>query len=225
MKNSWLTFDSICMAMGDAVALNLMFETKQDHQLFFEYWNKYLGDMASLINYHLSPTGWVLLFKTKSSEEIKAAYLKLRSQSKKAKKAHTLHDVSKMLSEHFRIFLSQYVRRSNAWHHRRGTKVLQRFSKYILNEFEDYNYFFEKIVKQLRSNPQPNTKYQADERQYDVNKLMMKDCIWKVGSRMYKGLEKRFQKRFGILILRPNSYVLRKFLPSTPTQPQNPPHP
>lgn len=211
MKTSWLKSDRICLAMGDAVARNLMFETQQDHELFFKCWKKYLGKMARLVNYHLSPTGWILLFETKSKEEIIDAYHELRSQSKKAKKNTTLQDVSRILSEHFRIFLSQYVRRCNARLERKGCMVLKRFHKYVLKEDIDYTYFFELIRGQKRKQAQTREKYQADLAAYDVENEMDRDSIWKVGSRMYAGLEKGFRRRFGLRLIKPTSYVLRKY--------------
>lgn len=216
MKNTWLTHNKVCLAKGNAVALNLMFETKKDHQLFLKYWKKYLGSMATLLNYHLSPTGWTLLFKTKSKEDILSAYYELRSQSKKAKSENTLQDVTRILSEHFRIFLSQYVRRSNANHKRRGSKVMQRFSKYVLDETKDYDYLFQKITSQTRDEAQINKKYQADTTQYDINCEMKIDSIWKVGTRLYMGLEEEFREWLGVRILRPemlsDDSILRKYL-------------
>lgn len=212
MKRTWLKSDSVCLAKGDAVALNLMFETEQDHALFFKCWKKYLSDMADLINYHLSPTGWVLLFKTKSSREIQEAYKDLRSQSNKAKKEHTHVDISRILSEHFRIFLSQFVRKSNAIHGRKGTLVMQRFHKYVFKDSVDYEYFFDMITRRLRNLPQTNRKYQANERGYDVENKMEEDSIWKVGTRIYKGLEVGFKEMFGVLLVSPKSAILRKYL-------------
>lgn len=225
MKKSWLKSDSVCLAMSEAVALNLMFEDKRDHKLFFKCWKRYLGKMASIINYHLTPTGWKILFKTKDDEQIKSAYHHLRKQSRKAKHNHTLSDTSRMLSEHFRIFLSQFVRRSNAEKRRKGTKVMATFDRYVLNESTDYEYFFNKITRQIRTKSQTNIKYQADETQYDCKKELTKESIWKVGTRMYMGLEKRFLKEFGVVLLRPKSSVLRKYLQTNITPKPPPPHP
>lgn len=223
MRKSWLKSNSICLAMGDSVALNLMFESKQDHELFLEYWIKYLGGMAQLINYHLTPTGWVLLFKTKSDTDICTAYHSLRSQSQKADKTKTYKECSRMLSEHFRIFLSQYVRRTNAHKGRKGTKVLQRFSKYILNEASDYTYFFDLITRRERKIAQTNDKYRADERMYDEQKEMVEESVWQVGTRLYNGMAGWFVRYFEMELIRPESSVLRKYLNhSIPTHfPQN----
>lgn len=212
MKKSRLTSDSVCLAMGNAVALNLMFENKLDHELFLDLWQRYLGQMTRIINYHLTPTGWIVLFKTNSEEEIKKAYHELRENSKKAKEEYTLNDVSKILSEHFRILLSQFVRKTNARHQRRGTKVLQSFHRYVLREEIDYQYFFDKITRGLRTLPQKVAKYQADERSYDEKSEMTQMSIWKVGTRMYLGLEEWFREKYGVLLLKPSSSVLRKFL-------------
>lgn len=225
MRKSWLKSDSVCLAMGEAVALNLMFESQKDHELFFEYWKKYLGKMATLINYQLTPTGWLLLFKTKSKEEIISAYRAFRKNSKKAKTACTKTDASKILSEHFRIFLSQYVRRTNARHRRKGTKVLESFRKYILNEQSDYEFLFRKIANNMRHQVQKLKKYQADESEYDIDGAMKKDSVWKVGTRLYRGFERRFKERYKVELLSPNSAVLRKYLNRPNSSTYNPPSP
>lgn len=213
MRKTWLMSSSICLAMGDAVALNLMFETKQDHELFFKFWKKYLGGMADLLNYQLTPTGWVLLFRTKCAADIKVAYQQFRSQSMKAKPENEYHDVSRMLSEHFRIFLSQFVRRTNANHGRKGTKVLQSFHRYVLKDTADYEHLFDMITRQKRKLSQSNSRYQADETSYDKEREMRLDSVWKVGTRVYRGLGDEFKKRFGVVLITPSSSVLRKFLP------------
>lgn len=215
MNREWLKEDSVCLAMGDAVALNLMFENKRDHQLFFELWDKYLGGMASLLNYHLSPTGWVLLFRTKDKEQIINAYHQLRNKSRKAKIKSTLEDTTRILSEHFRILLSQFVRRSNQASQRKGTKVLERFHKYVLKASSDYTWIFNQMTRKYRKKAQKNKKYQADESQYDIQKEMSEKSVWKVAVRMYYGLERGFRERFGVELVRPNSDVLRKILPNS----------
>lgn len=214
MSRSWLKSNAICIAMGDAVASNLMFETMHDHQLFFSLWDKYLGRMSVLINYSLTPTGWILLFRTNSKDEIKTAYWEQRKQSKKAKSESALHDESRMLSEHFRIFLSQYVRQSNRNHQRKGTKVMERFHRYILNETSDYDKLFESLTRQRRKDPQIKEKYQANLSEYDKEDQMKDDSIWKVGTRMYQGFEMWFRMKFRVELIYPQSSVLRKYLKS-----------
>lgn len=219
MKKSWLYSDSICLAKGEAVALNLMFETKKDHEIFLIFWNKYLGNMATLINYHLSPTGWTILFKTKSENEIKTAYHEFRSTSKKAKKDHYLNEVSRILSEHFRIFLSQYARRMNANNGRKGTLVLQRFSKYILDKKKDFERFFNMITNQEHTSSQVQ-KYKANESKYDLKNEMSNESVWKVGNRLYEGLDVGFREFLREDLLRPENPVLRNFLKITQKQNQ-----
>lgn len=63
-KNLWLVPNRICIVRGNAVALNLMFENKKSHKLFLQMWDRYLGHMTEVINYHLTPTDWTILFKT-----------------------------------------------------------------------------------------------------------------------------------------------------------------
>lgn len=222
MKNTWLEANSICLAQGESVALNLMFENQKDHELFLQYWKKYLSKMATLINYHLTPAGWTLLFRSKSAKEIEAAYLELRSTSKKAKKKHTLTQASKMLSEHFRIFLSQFVKRTNTRHQRKGTKVKQRFQKYILRDTSEYEELFDMLTRQKRRESQSRRKYRADETKYDQKGELDQESKWRVGTRVYKGLEEGFRKWLGMELVLPKSDVLRNYL-QTKYNPNFPP--
>lgn len=182
-KQNWLEADQICLAQGDAVALNLMFETKKDHQRFLRMWNRYLGEMAEVINYYLSPTGWTILFRTRKSIEIFHAYKKQRKKSKKAMAQCELQCSSKILSEHFRIFLSQYVRSTNAANNRKGTLVMERFQKYVLKNGVDYEKFFALITHKQRHETQRLDKYRADESKYNEDGKLEVDCIWQIGQR------------------------------------------
>lgn len=207
----WLDSEKICIAHGSATAKTLMFETKSDHALFLSYWEKYLGDMLELIHYKLSSTQWVLLFRTKDDESIRKAYKALRKKSKKAKKSKSLKDVQRILSEHFRIFLSQYVRRSNAISGREGSKVKCRFKKYIVKDLSEYEEIFNTITEEEKPS-QKYPRYQADEGEYDELKEMQEDSVWKIGTRIYAGLEKYDKVLKKMVLLLPSSDVLRKFL-------------
>lgn len=211
-QNKWLAADKICIAHGYAVSQNLMFEKKQDHQLFFEYWNRYLGGMTEVLNYYLSPTGWVIVFRTCSEEEILVSYQKQRAKSNKAKMKCELQDVGRIISEHFRIFLSQYVRRTNSNSGRKGSKVMSRFKKCILNSTCDYQKVFELIKNQLLADPQSNPRYQTKLENYDRMREMTRDSIWKVGKRIYAGFDRWDNVFKSMLICKPNSDVLRNLL-------------
>lgn len=246
-RNKWLESDSICIAQGSSVAKNLMFETKAQHQLFFKLWDKYLGDMTEVVQYHLAPTTWTILFKTKTELDIKRAYHYQRKKSKKAKAQNTLHEPSRMLSEHFRIFLAQFVRLSNLTTGRKGTKVLHRFKKCVVNESVDYWKAFDWLTKKTRVRTQIK-KYQADESRYDQQDEMEKNSIWKVGNAYYAsgkpdrclvqykenvdrdryGLRavRRVDGVVGMLLLLPSNPVLRKILKNSKiTKSHHPPPP
>lgn len=180
-QGQWLMEDQICVAKGHPVASNLMFETKKDHQLFLKLWDQYLGSMTEVINYHLGPKSWTMLFRTKSKSDIKKAYYELREKSKKANKQNILVDVSRILSEHFRILLSQYVRLQNLSKGRKGTLVLNRFQKYVIKDEIEYIKVFESLIEQKSKNPQNIKRYQADESGYDERNEMQKASIWKIG--------------------------------------------
>lgn len=188
-RQKWLMPNRVCIAKGDAVALNLMFETKSDHKLFIKLWETYLGGMTRIINYNLASTGWTVLFSTKSSEEISSSYRRLRKKSRKAKRKNQYTEVHRMLSEHFRIFLSQYVRRTNAKYKRKGTLVMQSFKKYVLDKYTDYKRVFELLTMNCREKAQEFIKYQADERGYDVKGEMEPESVWKVKISGLRGIK------------------------------------
>lgn len=218
-NKSWLSAEKVCIAYGHASALNLMFEKKRDHQRFFDLWNKYLGNMAELIQYHLAPTGWTLLFKTKTKKEIISAYHEQRRKSNKVQEKCELSKVEKIISEHFRIFLSQYARRTNADNGRKGTLVLERFSKGIFKEGADFLRVFEQITQRLHQKVQEK-RYQADEARYDIEGEMKNDSLWKVGK------VRLFEMGYGEFLCvgesNPYTYVLRnstKFINIPKSQP------
>lgn len=222
-NGKWLEENQVCLAMGDATALNLMFETQKDHQLFMSLWEKYLGKMTELIHYHLAPTGWTFLFKTRSALEIIRAYKIQRKKSKKAKRKHELKETNRILSEHFRIFLSQYVRRTNARNGRRGTLVMQRFQKYVLDKLADFKKVFELVTKHKRNQPQKNAKYQANIKRYDVKNEVKRESAWVSGNAFYRKVN---VDRYGLkCIINPGSYlsVLRNFKNKTKITPNHPP--
>lgn len=211
-KEGWLEPSSVCLAQGSAVAINLMFESKKEHKLFFKYWERYLGGMAEIINYHLSPTSWALLIRTKNEYHIKQAYLNQRKKSKKALKSRKLTDAKRMLSEHFRIFLSQFVRQVNRQRGRVGTHVKHRFLKNVFKDEVNYEKVFNALMKINQPKSQRNPKYQADARKYDMKKELEGESIWKMGRKMY-GVDYQGVRVVGeVVLIRPKTHVLRKIL-------------
>lgn len=180
--DKWLNVESVCLASGHAVARNQMFENAKDQKLFIELWKKYLGGMTEIINYHLNQTSWTILFKTKTTTEIKKAYFDQRKKSTKAKASHQLKCESRMLSEHFRIFLSQFVRRTNTQHGRKGTLVLERFKKYVFKKYTEYEQAFNRIVEGFMEPPQKLEKYRVSKMGKKINSVKEKIKIGRVGN-------------------------------------------
>lgn len=198
----WLEPNRVCMTQGAAVALNLMFESAFDHALFLSLWDRYLGRMATLVQYNLSATSWILLFKTADGDTIRKAYLKQRSKSKKAKSSLTLQDPKRMLSEHFRIFLSRFVRESNSVSNRQGARVKHRFQKFIVNQTEDYRRAFNEMKSRIKSLEQRMERYKADEAGYkEIRGLKRKENIYQTANWFYKRKVRRHPivDNFGIV--------------------------
>lgn len=207
----WFEPQTLCLAQGAAVAQNLMFESKADHSLFLSLWERYLGNMAKLVQYHLSPTGWILLFKTYDSDSIKKAYLKQRYKSNKANKANTLEQPKRMLSEHFRIFLSRYVLESNQRINRQGTKVKSRFLKFIVNKAQNYIALFNQMKIKLKALEQKSKRYNPDISRYDAEKEMAQNhSIWKTANWLYEKHVNRHPFVDNFLLVNTNSFVLQK---------------
>lgn len=210
-KEIWLEPGKICIAKGHSVAKNLMFKKKKDHRIFMRLWDRYLGKMTEVLNYHLSPDGWIIMFKAKTAEEIKLAYIDQRKRSRKAKKKHQKKEAKRMLSEHIRIFLSQYVRRINANHGRKGCLVMERFRKYVIQDPKTYNRIFNLLTDQERIRSQIQERYQADEGYYDQAGEMEKGSVWQVGRKYYEGVEGLERVLECMRLVSPKSSVLRKF--------------
>lgn len=221
-KNLWLLPDEICIVRGSAEAKNLMFENKKDHKTFLKLWDKYLGGMVDVINYHLSPTDWTILFRAKSSEAIECAYTLQRKKSRKALRKCTLKCPKRMLSEHIRIFLSQFVRSTNHIKGRKGTKVLERFHKYIVKSDADYQKIFKIISNQVRMVVHKNPRYQADESDYDIRKEINEKGVLRVGRLSYLEMSEvlgcvRFKDLISSVLRNFDRTLINSQLPPNPT--------
>lgn len=152
-------------------------------------------------------------FQNKSNEAIIQAYQNQRQKSKKARHHCTLEDPKRMISEHIRIFLSQYVRQTNKLKGRKGTLVFERFQKYILNKQADYKKIFEFITNQTRIPEQKNKRYRADEKHYDLLKEVNSNGLLRVGNKIYSRVCKVEEGYLKCMrLIRPNDPVLRNFL-------------
>ena len=106
---TWLYPNQVYVLSGGACANSLFFEDKYCHQLFFKYLTRFVEPMVHILQYKLHATEWVLLIQTKSDKEIRKAYKYQRNKSKKADRSKDLVEVERMLSEHFRLFLSNFA--------------------------------------------------------------------------------------------------------------------
>lgn len=211
-KTKWFDANRICMAQGSSTGSVQFFETEKDHERLLQLWDKYLGAMTELIQYSFTSTNWMILFRSKSSKSINAAYSALRVKSIKADLSKTLHQPSRMLSEHFRIMLSQYVRQTNMQVGRRGTRVRQRFDKFLVNQLVDYKAIFERIHLGIHTLLQPNPLYQAKRKSDNTVDQLKNWSIWRSSRLYYMFTHKKHRVVDSFRIINPDSYILRKIL-------------
>lgn len=220
VRTKWFQPLQICVAQGASTGDVHFFESEFDHKSFLLLWEKYLGEMTELIQYSFTSTNWMVLFRAKDARSIETAYLSLRRKSCKAKECNTIKDPARMLSEHFRICLSQYVRLVNHRVGRRGTRVRQRFYKYFVSQLSDYKYIFEQIHQGFQALLQPNAAYEPSEKTYDKEGRLTNWSIYRT-SRLYYLFsvgKHRFVNQFRII--HPNDVsVLRNILKKTKTPP------
>lgn len=224
--------DQLYVVSGGASANSLFLEDKICHQIFFDYFNRFISPMAELINYKLIATGWVLLIKTKSKLEIQNAYLEQRNKSLKADRTRDLKESKRMLSEHFRMFLSNFAKKSNDHLGRNGVVVKKRFDRFKIVNEHDYHQQFELICNLQSCNyKQVVKKYQADENQYDEEGLLQiehkTENVLRSGISVYRNRALLINIPIKLLVVRPYSYVLRKILNSNKNgnKPKTPPPP
>lgn len=198
-KINYYKDDGIFLARSSSTANTLFFERKNDHQLFFELIDKYLGGMIEVIHYSVVPTAWNLIFRTKSKEEIEAEYFRQRALSKKAKMECTKGDVEYMLSEHFRFMNSQLVKITNKRTGRHGTKVHSRFEKFSFENRKDMDNMIEQLETLVEFNRQWIEPYIPNYNLCDVEEMESEDDEFRSG--------KSYNKRIWV-----GDYVMKCFV-------------
>ena len=202
----------------------------QAGEIFFKYLKRFVSPMAKILHYKLHSTEWVLMIYTKSEEEIKSAYCRQRNKSKTADREKDLTETKRMLSEHFRMALSNYVKSCNHYLKRRGGLVLRRFQKYPITSEKNYKQEFDRICDLKFCNYQQiKEKYVANKELYDVDNLLFdqnnQPHVLRSGNTFYARVLSREKMPVELMIVWPNSNVLRKILnpPSNDNKNKNPP--
>ena len=173
--------------------------------------------MVNILNYKLNATEWAILIHTKSAEEIKAAYFSQREKSDRADREKDHSEPFRMLSEHFRMFLSNFAKECNSYLGRKGVVVMKRFDKYPISTQMIYHQEFDRICDLKFCNYQQiKEKYRADKELYDVDNLLVdqnsEPHVLRSGNRFYsRGLTVE-NMPIDLLRVKPNTHVLRKIL-------------
>lgn len=94
---------------------------------------------------------------------------------------------------------------------RRGTRVRQRFQKFIIDRQSDYLAIFERIHQGIQTLTQPNKKYNPSAATYDEEHKMRSWSIWKTSRLYYMYNINRHRVVEHFRLLRPDDFsVLRK---------------
>lgn len=241
-QTTWMHQNQVYIVSGGACANSLLFEDKYCHlpavrnssilqagELFFKYLKRFVLPMADILQYKLNATEWVLLVHTRSSNDIRNAYYNQRKQSDKADRTKDFEQIERMLSEHFRMFLSNFARECNMYRQRKGTLVMKRFEKLAIRKEKDYYREFERICDlKLCNYRQIKEKYQPDETEYDVENELIENNLTPHALRsaigVYKGVLKIEMLPVSVKMVRPNTYILRKILKASNKNinPENP---
>ena len=224
--------NGLYLVWSSASANTLYFEDKIDHQMFLSFVDNFLGKMIDVVHYSIVPTGWALIFRTKSDTEIKEAYFTQRSKSKKVIFGQCKEKIGLMLSEHFRFAISLYVKSSNVIHNRHGSKIHSRIQKFILPTQKVLENEIKKMEALVEFCEQTMPWYRPDYNFYCDDEMLSMDHKLKSAKRLYKS------KNSGLVTLSPlvcfvdllvKMDVVRKLIANTctlhswPINPKNPP--
>ena len=213
----WMYPNRIYICSGGASANSLFFEDRYCHKLFFKYLNRFVSPMANILQYKLNATEWALLIQTKSEEEIRAAYFAQREKSDTANREKDHNETFRMISEHFRMLLSNFAKASNYYLGRKGVVVMKRFDKYPISSEVSYSEEFDRICDlKFCSYQQIKKKYSPDETFYDKDKLMEDNdknpSVMRSALAYYRGLIRLEMMPIRLVKVKPKSNVLREML-------------
>lgn len=134
--------NGIYVAASFASANTFFFTNVNECEILYSNLRRYLFGMIEIIEIRCFPGGWILLFKSKSTFQIKKTYL----QHCKNKSSPRFDDVEHILSEQFRIANSMTVRACNALFTRSGSRVHSKLVKMIFESDKDYHRFLKKLT-------------------------------------------------------------------------------
>lgn len=131
------------VAASFASANTFFFKYESECKTLHSKIRTYLQSMIDIIELRCFPGGWILLFKTKSANQIKQSY----SRMNKDKEQMRFVDVEHILSEQFRIANSMTVKECNAYSYRSGSRIHSKLVKLIFDSKEEYELLLDKMEK------------------------------------------------------------------------------
>lgn len=153
---------------GGSTARDLFFEDNQDIIDFRDQLESMLGCYIKVQKFHFYRDQWALAVKLNSKEEIIRQYKKDRDRSKKANRSNDYTEVWRIISERMRLFLSNYVRKTNFRKGRKGSKVDMTYERYCFTDVQELEAEITKWKARTVESRQEK-KYRYLEKHYSVD--------------------------------------------------------
>ena len=132
-RNEFLEANGFYLIGSESTAQNLYFETKADIKYAHSKVKEHLNGVMDIISYLFTETGFLLLVRTKSKEQIIKSYSETQ---KRHRRSIRFQDPGPIISEKIRHAISSIVGRSNQKNGRSGTRVNSNFMRFIFSSIE-----------------------------------------------------------------------------------------
>lgn len=178
-RNTKLKTNELYLLSSESVSKNLYFETEKDIIYANQIINKYIKYIGEVIDYMISPSGWLILIKTNSKETLLSLIKQKPNKSSTIKKAIRKKETGVIISEILRIIISSISRQINRNNNRKGAVVKGNFNRYVLKSLD----MVATIIKKMKDGI---IEINSQRKKYQVKKSLW----WKI---------EFFRKRSGIV--------------------------
>lgn len=170
--------EHLYLIRGASGANSPFFENEGDCKLFLELADRFLQDYLHIASFQNNRDGWIMIIRTKSAIDIKRAYYTRRGLSKKCKKEFEYTEIWKILSDQIRIFLSTYVKVTNARTGRVGGKVRSRYERFVFESEEEALKICDMLEREYYAQVQPLKRYRPSKRLHKIRRKLLRTSIY-----------------------------------------------